>query len=568
MGIYNQGNQIILTKYETSIDSATLNRWLENIIDVGVYNNGLKVEKTSSTTVKISAGDIIIKDLTGVNGVVKISFRNETSSLTIPDTLTNYYVVCEWEYKPFSEWFAEIKFIVTPNANHVVLGRCICVAGEINSIDESDRENCQTVSQLKTEVNNTYLKLNGGTLTGPLFINGNLLNNVFISLKNTSATLNNKRWDIKNDNNGILKFQTLDDSDVEGTNVFAITRNSNNITGMYVGDDINKSFYFKSNSTDTSYIKSNLNIGGDSDITEKLRVEGNTTINGITTINDNTTINGNITAKNFAPTNEIFGLKLENTLGSENTNITFYKGWCFDDTVIDNPLTSKIIMNNINFRKRLNETFTEGSNQGMLQGDPVTKYLANESYLIYSIMKDDGTNDFLAVLRTDTVSLPTGFTRKRRIGIIMTDASKNIVQFNHYPKIKTYYWKNKFSVIDWQIPTTETAVAIEVPKGVSVIPMVNITYGMPNGNAAISIRGIERNYSDFNQAYCMHSGYNAELGVCFHDNTQQEHISETLKTINFITTTNGELYFQRKGSYLNSGYYSTRQVYGFVDFDV
>ena len=101
MGIYNQGNQIILTKYETSIDSATLNRWLENIIDVGVYNNGLKIEKTSSTTVKISAGDIIIKDLTGVNGVVKISFRNETSSLTIPDTLTNYYVVCEWNTNHF-----------------------------------------------------------------------------------------------------------------------------------------------------------------------------------------------------------------------------------------------------------------------------------------------------------------------------------------------------------------------------------------------------------------------------------------------------------------------------------
>lgn len=138
----------------------------------------------------------------------------------------------------------------------------------------------------------------------------------------------------------------------------------------------------------------------------------------------------------------------------------------------------------------------------------------------------------------------------------------NVLDASYYKDI------DKFSITGWQIPTTETAVAIEVPKGVSVSPLMSVTGGAgANVSISISIRGIERNWQDFNTTNITDSFYNSEIGVYFSNNAFDCR-PDSYKFIKFNTTTNSELYFQRKGGYLSSGFYSTRQVYGFIDYTV
>jgi len=286
-------------------------------------------------------------------------------------------------------------------------------------------------------------------------------------------------------------------------------------------------------------------------------------------IGGDTKIQGNITANNISPTREIFGLRLINNALDSNNDIDFSAGWCFDDTYISNPTTAKYMTNLFTIVKQLDTTFAEGTNQGMLQSGQTKQ--SNMSYFIYMIAKEDGTVDFLATQYSVAVSLPTGFTKKRRIGLIMTDSSGNIIQFNHYPEEKTYYYKTKVSITDWPVPTTETAVYVDVPRGVSVKPIIQVTPGTPTNVSSLcySIRGVERNFSDFLQSNMMSGNYSGEFSSRRYELAGfLWEFAEGYYSKDLITTTDGELYFMRKGNYYSTSHYSTRHIYGFIDFSV
>lgn len=292
------------------------------------------------------------------------------------------------------------------------------------------------------------------------------------------------------------------------------------------------------------------------------------TMSGNYTNTGNVTVNGFINSFNITASREIIGLGISNSTSAPNTHLIFEPGFCFDSTYSNNPTTARVLKSNTTTIKRLDQNWAAGNNGGMRQG----ALSANSTYFIYIIGANDGTVDFLAVRSTDTVSLPTGYSLYRRVGVIMTNATNQIIQFTHYPEIKTYYYKQKIITSSVTIPTTEAALYVNVPRGLRLIPLFNFTSGRPNWNAtlAVSIRGVEREFQTFNNASEPESNFNAETGF-YNTNTvgREELGGVSFKYSNFITNTNGELFFTRSGAYYTgTAFLSVIQTYGFVDFSI
>ena len=284
-------------------------------------------------------------------------------------------------------------------------------------------------------------------------------------------------------------------------------------------------------------------------------IEGDLTLRG-------RLISDMIQSKNFSPTREIFGLKLTSV---SNTEINFSIGYCFDDTLITNPFDCKIIRNLNSVTRAINFKF--GTAHGMLLGDPEQKYLANSSYLIYIIAKEDGTSNFLAVLSTDPFAYPSPeYVRKRRIGIIMTDAQKKIVQFNHFPEIKTYFWKNKITTSLYTVYQSEISYYIYVPKGINLIPIFNLNPGRPQSGkiSNLGFRGIERDYYNFSIRYPNEYNFDSEIGSFFQQGLGNSYIENNFINYFCITDLDGRIYIQNKNTGDLVG--NSLQIYGFVDF--
>lgn len=81
------------------------------------------------------------------------------------------------------------------------------------------------------------------------------------------------------------------------------------------------------------------------------------------------------------------------------------------------------IANPVATTKQIDAVFAEGTDAGGLDVGVVA---ADEEYNLFAIAKDEGTVDFLFSLSPTAPTLPTGFTKKRRIWAAFTDASANI----------------------------------------------------------------------------------------------------------------------------------------------
>ena len=123
-----------------------------------------------------------------------------------------------------------------------------------------------------------------------------------------------------------------------------------------------------------------------------------------------------------------------------------------------------------------------GSGNGSLDTGSVT---LNAWYHVHLIRRDsDGVIDVLLSLSATAPTMPSGYTSRRRIGSIRTNASSQITNFSQIG-----------DVFNWDVPVTDvnaanpgaTAVtrAMTVPTGVIVRPIVNwLIHNQTSGNIA------------------------------------------------------------------------------------
>jgi hypothetical protein len=121
--------------------------------------------------------------------------------------------------------------------------------------------------------------------------------------------------------------------------------------------------------------------------------------------------------------------------------------------------------------KRLDAAWGAGTNQGGL--DTGAK-AASTWYHVWAI-KDpsSGVVDALFSLSATAPTMPSGYTKKRRIGAIKTDGSSNILAFTHAGDL--VQWATVPLDVDTLTPgTTAVLRTLSVPTGLSVVAIVNV----------------------------------------------------------------------------------------------
>lgn len=117
----------------------------------------------------------------------------------------------------------------------------------------------------------------------------------------------------------------------------------------------------------------------------------------------------------------LYGLLLSNNASDANNDIDIASGQCRDigdtaDLLLDAAIT-----------KRLDAAWSAGTNQGGL--DTGTK-AADTAYHVWIVGRSDNSQvDALFSTSATNPTMPSGYTRKRRIGCIITDGSGNIRAF-------------------------------------------------------------------------------------------------------------------------------------------
>ncbi|MGO8104919.1 hypothetical protein AB9F46_31510 [Rhizobium leguminosarum] len=158
----------------------------------------------------------------------------------------------------------------------------------------------------------------------------------------------------------------------------------------------------------------------------------------------------------------IVGLTLSNTVGNTTTHVDFAAGSArTGSTFVSNPSL---------ITKRLNAAWTAGSGNGGLDTGAFT---ANTTYFAYALRKTtDGTFDVVfstsATIGGVTTTLLTGYTIVKCIGVVLTDGSTLIRQFNMNPRDDYTFVTPIREVANTTINTTSALLAITVPNGVRV----------------------------------------------------------------------------------------------------
>lgn len=165
---------------------------------------------------------------------------------------------------------------------------------------------------------------------------------------------------------------------------------------------------------------------------------------------------------------------LANNTSDANNDIDFSSGFCYD-------LSTNIKITNTALIKRLDATFTAGTNQGGL--DTGTKAISTW-YYCFAISKADGTADFLFSTSATAPTMPTGYINKRRIGSIKTDGSGNIKGFIQVGN--SFIWKTP--VLDFSGTVTTTSQLVTVSSPISIKSKLNINTSIATaGSTAVLI---------------------------------------------------------------------------------
>lgn len=163
------------------------------------------------------------------------------------------------------------------------------------------------------------------------------------------------------------------------------------------------------------------------------------------------------------------GLTLSNDATTPATVLDIGTGAaCSNDNTTMMPLVTALT-------KKLNAVWAVGSGNGGLDIGAVA---ASTWYHVFLIMRPDtGLVDVLFSLSATAPTMPTNYTKKRRIGSIMTDASAHIWAFTQLgdeflwidPTLGTASWIFSNAAIS----TTPTLFGFNVPPGVKVIVIID-----------------------------------------------------------------------------------------------
>ena len=159
------------------------------------------------------------------------------------------------------------------------------------------------------------------------------------------------------------------------------------------------------------------------------------------------------------PRSYLAGLTLSNDAITPNTVLDIAVGVAAsDDNAVLMSLTSAIA-------KSMASTFATGSGNGGLDAGTVA---ASSWYHVYLIANAAATSvDVLVSASATSPTLPSGFTKKRRIGSIRTDASSRILAFSQNGD--EFLWSLPFGDVEnAAISATAVTTVLSVPTGVKV----------------------------------------------------------------------------------------------------
>lgn len=127
--------------------------------------------------------------------------------------------------------------------------------------------------------------------------------------------------------------------------------------------------------------------------------------------------------------------------------------------------------------KRIDAAWAVGTGQGGLD----TGAVGNSSwYHLWVIRTDSGTTDVLFSLSATAPTMPSNYTKKRRIGSVLTDGSANILQFTQVGD--HFLWNDPPLDLDASAVTTaRTTATLSVPTGFKMLATINVM--MTNASA-------------------------------------------------------------------------------------
>jgi hypothetical protein len=158
------------------------------------------------------------------------------------------------------------------------------------------------------------------------------------------------------------------------------------------------------------------------------------------------------------PRGHLFGLTLANNATDANNDIDVATGNARSDDDTANITLGTLLV------KRLDANFTAGTNQGGLD----TGSKANSTtYHVFVISNGASTVDVLFSTSLASPTMPSGYTKKRRLGSVITDASGNIRAFTQ----RGDRFQLGTPVLDFNassIGTSRSLLALTVPAGLAL----------------------------------------------------------------------------------------------------
>ena len=137
MSYTNSGNQSILFKYNTPLDSVDLGQMFSSIVDPGIYSGGI-MSQASATLLDIAPFTAMIKSYVDtINYTQNVFVQVTTSAPSALDftgaTTGNYYVYVMYGYKSVDGWYADILYdsslTTIAGKNGVIIGSVTYTSG-------------------------------------------------------------------------------------------------------------------------------------------------------------------------------------------------------------------------------------------------------------------------------------------------------------------------------------------------------------------------------------------------------------------------------------------------------
>jgi hypothetical protein len=236
-----------------------------------------------------------------------------------------------------------------------------------------------------------------------------------------------------------------------------------------------------------------------------------------------------------------------------NTHLDVYAGKYATD---DNELVITLPAWTLN----CNSAWAAGNNQGKLVTG--SSLAPNMTYHVFAISNSDGTTVDYCVSTSLNPTLPTGFTRKRRITSRTTDGSANLIRV-----IQRGDWHLYETVrvpIDGVAISTDGALySLGTPSGIRVLADIVLSPGAAANteNVAISLQDPDQQ-SQIPGSAPYYSDFMGTAGGRWFF-----HLTEfsTATRLLIYTNTSSQIKMRRSGNYQGSYWYTRVQLFGYFD---